>query len=92
MNVNGLSLLFPDQDRVAYRMISEEAWHDLGMDAVTEKLTAKPQEQQLIEQAVGLPGNMRHCTIITACPRSVPRDRARFKLVDNASCTIVSKL
>ena len=52
MNVNGLSLLFPDQDRVAYRMISEEAWHDLGMDAVTEKLTAKPQEQQLIQQVM----------------------------------------
>ena len=52
MNVNGLSLLFPDQDRVAYRMISEEAWHDLGMDAVTEKVAKQPQEIPLIQRVM----------------------------------------
>ena len=30
MKTNKLSLLFPDQDRVVYQMISEETWHDLG--------------------------------------------------------------
>ena len=44
MKTNKLSLLFPDQDRVEYRMISEETWHDLGMDALTEKLSVQPQE------------------------------------------------
>lgn len=52
MKTNQLSLLFPDQDRVVYRMISEETWHDLGMDAVTEKLSAQPQEQMMIAQVM----------------------------------------
>ena len=52
MKNNKLSLLFPDQDRVVYQMISEEAWHDLGLDAVTEKLTAQPQEQMMITQVM----------------------------------------
>ena len=52
MKTNQLSLLFPDQDRVVYRMISEETWHDLGMDAVTEKLSVQPQEQMMIAQVM----------------------------------------
>ena len=52
MKTNQLSLLFPDQDRVVYRMISEETWHDLGLDAVTEKLSAQPQEQMMIAQVM----------------------------------------
>ena len=52
MKTNKLSLLFPDQDRVEYRMISEETWHDLGMDALTEKLSVQPQEQMLIAQVM----------------------------------------
>ena len=52
MKNNKLSLLFPDQERVEYRMISEETWHDLGLDALTEKLTAVPQEQMMIAQVM----------------------------------------
>ena len=52
MKSNKLSLLFPDQDHVAYQMISEEAWHDLGLDAFTEKLSVQPQEQMMIAQVM----------------------------------------
>ena len=52
MKTNQLSLLFPDQDRVVYRMISEETWHDLGLDTLVEKLTAQPQEQMMIAQVM----------------------------------------
>ena len=52
MKTSKLSLLFPDQDRVAYQMISEENWHDLGLDAVTEKVAVLPQETALIQQVM----------------------------------------
>ncbi len=52
MKTSKLSLLFPDQDRIVYQMISEETWHDLGMDALTEKLSVQPQEQMLIAQVM----------------------------------------
>ena len=52
MKTNKLSLLFPDQDRVTYELISEEAWHDLGLDAVTEKVASKPQEVPMIQQVM----------------------------------------
>ena len=52
MKTNKLSLLFPDQDRVEYQMISEETWHDLGLDALTEKLSLLPQERMLIAQVM----------------------------------------
>ena len=52
MKISKLSLLFPDQDRVSYRMISEETWHDLGLDSITEKLTPQPQEQKMIAQVM----------------------------------------
>ena len=52
MKTNKLSLLFPDQDRVVYQMIPEETWHDPGMDALTEKLSAQPQERAMIAQVM----------------------------------------
>ena len=52
MKSSKLSLLFPDQDRVTYQTISEETWHDLGLDAITEKLSAKPQEVLMIQQVM----------------------------------------
>ena len=52
MKTNKLSLLFPDQDRVEYRMIPEETWHDLGLDTLVEKRTAQPQEQMMIAQVM----------------------------------------
>ena len=52
MKTGRLSLLFPDQDRVTYQMISEENWHDLGLDAVTEKVAVLPQELMMIQQVM----------------------------------------
>ncbi len=52
MNMTKLSLLFPDQDRITYQMISEETWHDLGLDTLTAKLTADPQELAVIRQVM----------------------------------------
>ena len=52
MNMTKLSLLFPEQDRITYQMIPEETWHDLGMDALTAKLAAEPQELQVIRQVM----------------------------------------
>ena len=43
MKQAALSILFPYQDRVTYREIPEESWHDLGLDALTEKVAAQPQ-------------------------------------------------
>ena len=48
MEMNSLSLLFPNQDRVTYQMISEETWHDLGMDALVKSITDEPQEIPMI--------------------------------------------
>ena len=38
MKQEKLSILFPRQDEVTYREIPEESWHDLGLDALTEKV------------------------------------------------------
>ena len=47
-----LSILFPWQEEVTYREIPEETWHDLGLDAITEKVAAKPQEVPLIRRVM----------------------------------------
>ena len=47
-----LSILFPWQDEVIYREIPEETWHDLGLDAIIEKVASKPQEIPLIRQVM----------------------------------------
>jgi len=47
-----LSILFPRQEEVTYREIPEETWHDLGLDAITEKVAAKPQEVPLIRRVM----------------------------------------
>ena len=52
MQSEKLSILFPWQDRVSYRLIPEETWHDLGMDAVTEKVAKQPQEVPLIRRVM----------------------------------------
>jgi len=52
MNRPKLSILFPRQDVVTYREIPEESWHDLGLDAVAEKLAQQPQEVQLIRRVM----------------------------------------
>ena len=52
MKQSKLSILFPRQDEVRYREIPEESWHDLGLDAVTEKVAAQPQEVQLLRRVM----------------------------------------
>ena len=47
-----LSILFPRQEEVTYREIPEESWHDLGLDAITEKVAAKPQEIPLLRRVM----------------------------------------
>ena len=47
-----LSILFPRQEEVSYREIPEETWHDLGLDAITEKVAEKPQEIPLIRRVM----------------------------------------
>jgi len=47
-----LSILFPRQEEVTYREIPEETWHDLGLDAITEKVAEKPQEIPLIRRVM----------------------------------------
>ena len=47
-----LSILFPRRDEVTYREIPEESWHDLGLDAVTERIAAKPQEIPLLRRVM----------------------------------------
>ncbi len=53
MKQAALSILFPYQDRVTYREIPEESWHDLGLDALTEKVAAQPQEVPMFRRVMG---------------------------------------
>ncbi len=52
MAESGLSILFPDQERITYAPIPEETWHDLGMDAVVEKVAKTPQEVPLLQRVM----------------------------------------
>lgn len=47
-----LSILFPRQEEVIYQEIPEESWHDLGLDALTEKVAAQPQEVPLLRRVM----------------------------------------
>ena len=52
MKQTKLSILFPRQDEVVYQEIPEESWHDLGLDALTEKVAGQPQEVQLLRRVM----------------------------------------
>ena len=52
MKQEKLSILFPRQDEVTYQEIPEETWHDLGLDALTEKVAAQPQEVPLLRRVM----------------------------------------
>ena len=52
MKQSQLSILFPRQEEVVYREIPEETWHDLGLDALAEKVASQPQEIQLIRRVM----------------------------------------
>ena len=47
-----LTILFPDQDRIEYRAMSDETMHDLGLDALCQKVTTEPREQAMILQVL----------------------------------------
>ena len=47
-----LSILFPWQEEVTYRALPDAAWHDLGLDALTEKIAAQPQEVPLLRRVM----------------------------------------
>ena len=52
MKQEKLSILFPCRDEVTYHLIPEETWHDLGMDALAEKVACQPQEVPLIQRVM----------------------------------------
>ena len=52
MKQSRLSILFPRQDEVVYHEIPEESWHDLGLDALTEKVVLQPQEVPLLRRVM----------------------------------------
>ncbi len=66
MEQEAFSILFPNQDRVIYQAVPDETWHDLGLDALAEKVAAVPQEVPLIKRVM---------TSLTADP-AVSRYRA----------------
>ena len=47
-----LSILFPFQDRVTYQPLPAETWHDLGLDALVEKVARQPQEIPLLQRVM----------------------------------------
>ncbi|MBR2822590.1 MAG: DNA mismatch repair protein [Clostridia bacterium] len=77
-----LSILFPDQDRVTYAMIPEETWHDLGMDAVVEKVAKTPQEVPLLQRVMASltpdPTVSRFRTDVFADLQALPEVRNRL--------------
>ena len=52
MKTEKLSILFPWQDRITYRRLSEETQHDLGLDSLCRQAGTTPQEQRLIRQTL----------------------------------------
>lgn len=48
MNIEGISILFPPIEGVKYKELSETTCHDLGLDAICQKLTPKENEQRMI--------------------------------------------
>jgi len=48
-----LTILFPGHESVSWKALSEETLHDLGLDALIEKLTKQEKEQTLIRQIMG---------------------------------------
>ena len=47
-----LTILFPDQEHVEYRSMSDETVHDLGLDTLCQKVASDPKEQSAILQVL----------------------------------------
>ena len=52
MKEQSLSILFPGQEEVLYRKLPDTVWHDLGLDAVVEKVAQRPEEAELIRRVM----------------------------------------
>ena len=53
MNVKKrFSILFPNQDSVTYKQLSETACHDLGLDTLCRELSADKREQNIIMNVI----------------------------------------
>ena len=52
MKQNKLSILFPDQEHVTYQLLPEETWHNLGLDALVEKVAQQPSEVPLLQRVL----------------------------------------
>ena len=52
MKQSKLSILFPNQEQVVYQQLPAETWHDLGLDALVEKVAKQPQEIPLLERVM----------------------------------------
>ena len=47
-----VSILFPNDDTIQYHAMPDTAWHDLGLDALCEKLTTKVNERGMISSVM----------------------------------------
>ena len=47
-----LTILFPGQDRITYRLMPEETLHDLGLDSLIREVTSDAKEQALLLQVL----------------------------------------
>ena len=48
-----LSILFPHQDRITYRVMPEETLHDLGLDTIIAQVTDNGKEQTMLQRILG---------------------------------------
>ena len=48
MGKEKISILFPEDIKAEYKMLSDTACHDLGLDFICSKLNSKPSEQRLL--------------------------------------------
>ena len=89
MKASALSILFPFQDRVTYRALPPETWHDLGLDAVVEKVAAKPQEVPLLERVMT---SMTDDPAVSRFRADVFEDLLRYPDVRNELMTLLDKV
>ncbi len=89
MKRNGLSILFPRQDEVTYQEIPEETWHDLGLDAITEKVAAKPQEIPLLRRVMM---NLTADPEVAVFRAAVFEDMIRHPEIRNRLMTLLDKV
>ena len=70
-----ISILYPNVEGATYRMMPEEAFHDLGLDLICEKLTQKANERTLIKNVLR---TMTDAPLVTEYRIGVFEDIFRF--------------